>query len=532
MSRRRAVAILVLAVLSGCRKTDRAATPTPALSLLPADALSVISVDLARLRQTRLVAKLVAVNPLPEPLLQFLGAFTTKSGIDPLRTFDSVVVAAGSKQRWALVARGQRLEHARLEAATRQALRDRGGDLVAETRGRWTFWSARGQSGVEAFLLDERTLVVAAGGWTEQIAALAGGAATVTSAASNVDLARLCQAVSDRAIWGVATVSEQLRDEWLDDLQTQEAVYLDRLTLTLNVDTGLDGKLTAVMTEAAHAEKIAEDLAQSLVRARLGNQSGPMFDGLLKGVTTYADGNAVYVTVSLGEALLVHWARWLSRYWRIVGAGLPEPSQRATSLRLVPSAGSGRSAAIAPSDAYIFTDWENNRYAMVEASNRTSRPMVPALQLVYRRQSGDMIAPGLCIFPVGVLLAGEKAVCVGPAPPGAVSANYDIHLGDAPTNETRTALTVLVAELGPPFGPLQWVAGRVKNESRSVLEHPQVLVAFHDARGNLVGWGRDDLDGKPLLPGREASFQASSMVIMSASATSFAITAFALGDKR
>jgi hypothetical protein len=238
------------------------------------------------------------------------------------------------------------------------------------------------------------------------------------------------------------------------------------------------------------------------------------------------------VEASVGQTLLVYWARVLSGYWRMIGTRLPEPAKRALPLRMVPGDPSASSGPLALGDARIFTAWTRERYTIVEVANRTSRPVVPALQLVYRRQSGDMVAPGFCVVPVGILQAREKAVCVGPAPPGAVSANYDIRLlHEEDMKATRTALKVIVAQLGPPLGPTQWVAGRVKNDSSSMLEHPQVHVAFYDTGGKLVGYGRDDFDGKPLLPGSEAPFQAGSMVIMPAAATSFAVTAFALADK-
>jgi hypothetical protein len=266
-----------------------------------------------------------------------------------------------------------------------------------------------------------------------------------------------------------------------------------------------------------------------LVRERHRSRSNPMFAELLKGVTTYTDGNAVHVEATLTEAPLVAWAEWLSRYWRIV-AKLSEPS-RPAPLKMVPAA-SGGSASIALGEARIFSDWDDHRYAIVEVSNRTSHPVMPALQLVYRRKSGDMVAPGVCALPLGILLAREKAVCLASAPPEAVSADYDIHVANAQTSDPRTALKVLGAELGPSLGPLQWVAGRVKNETSGMLEHPQVHVAFYDARGNLVGYGRADFGGKPLPPRGEATFQASSLVMMSGAATTFTVNTFALGDKQ
>jgi hypothetical protein len=72
----------------------------------------------------------------------------------------------------------------------------------------------------------------------------------------------------------------------------------------------------------------------------------------------------------------------------------------------------------------------------------------------------------------------------------------------------------------------------VKNETSAILEHPQVHVAFFDDRRRLVGYGRADFDGKPLPPGGEATFQASSLVMMSGPATTFSVHTFALGDKR
>jgi hypothetical protein len=521
-----------LAALVACRKTDGAAPPiasnVAALSLLPADTVMVVSIDLARVRRAPLVAKLGARGPLPPSLVAALGAFSSKTGVDPWSDLDSVVIAGGLHARWALVARGQRLDGARLAAAAQRALRDDGGDLVVEKRGTLTFWSTHRLPGVEAVLLDEHTLVVAGGGWAQQISARASGGTTAT-AASNAELAALCQGVSNHPVWGAVLVSTELRDEWLDNLQMQEAAYLDRLAVGLDLDAGLEGKLTATLTEAAQADKAAEDLAQMLVRQRHRSRSNPMFDELLKGVTTYADGSAVHIEASLNESLLLSWAQWLSRYWRIVGAKLSDPGRR-LALKMVPAA-SGKSGSIALGDAGIFTDWDDHRYAIVEVSNLTSHPVVPAVQLVYRRKSGDMVAPGACAVPLGVLLAREKAVCLGNAPTGAVSADYDVDVVNAQTSEQRTTLKVRSAELGPPLGPLQWVAGRVKNETSAVLEHPQVHVAFFDAGGKLVGYGRADFDGKPLLPGAEATFQATSLVMMAGPATTFTISTFALGNK-
>jgi hypothetical protein len=536
VSGRRTVAIVALAALAACRKTDGAAAPgaplaTP-LSLLPAETVLVASVDLARLRKTPLVAKLAAASPLPPSLVQAVETFTGRSGIDPWRTFDSVVVAVAANGKAALLARGPQLDQARLEAAAREALPDGGGDLVTESRGRWTLWSPRGRPGLEAVLLDHRTLIVATGGWATQIAAQATGGTSAASAASNAALAKLCQGVADHPIWAAAIVSAPLRELWMDNLQTQEISVLDQVAVGVDVDAGLEGKLTATLTDGAQADKWAEDLAQRLVHERLAGRSNPITEGLLKGVTTYADGSAVHVDASLGEAELVPWAQRLSRYWRFVGAKLPAPSQRALPLKMVPADASSASGAIALGEARIFTDFENNRYAIVEVSNRSSRPVVPALQLVYRRRSGDMIAPGHCTVQVGILQPREKSVCVGQAPGGATSANYDVHLlAEAQAAETRTALKVLGAHLGPALGPVQWVAGRVRNESRAELERPQVLVSFYDAGGKLVGYGREDFDGKPLLPGAEAPFLASSLIIMSGVATSFTVTAFSLGDK-
>jgi hypothetical protein len=76
------------------------------------------------------------------------------------------------------------------------------------------------------------------------------------------------------------------------------------------------------------------------------------------------------------------------------------------------------------------------------------------------------------------------------------------------------------------------VAGRVKNETRSTLEHPQVHVAFYDTGGKLVGYGTADFGGQPLLPGSEATFQASSLVMMSGAAATFSVSTFALGGER
>src|SRR6478672_1483056 len=96
-SGRRVVAILALAALPACHKTDGAAErATALLSTLPAGTALVVSVDLARLRKTPLLAALAAARPLPAPLMQLADAFTAKSGVDPWRTFDSIVVAAGS----------------------------------------------------------------------------------------------------------------------------------------------------------------------------------------------------------------------------------------------------------------------------------------------------------------------------------------------------------------------------------------------------------------------------------------------------
>jgi hypothetical protein len=498
------VALLAVGAAVGCRKTGVApsppALPVAPLSLLPADTQLVVSVDLARLRQAPVVAKMAAADPFPAALVQAVDAFTKKTGVDLWRELDSLVLAGASAQKWAVVARAPRSDRARLEAAAREALPT-----------------------LKVSVPDEHTLVLSTVGWAQAISTLSGGGAT---AASNADLAKLCQSVAEHPIWGAVIVSERLRDEWLDNLQQQEAAYLDRMTVGVDVAAGVEGMLTVTLTEATQADKLAEDIANQLVRARRGLQEGSMHEGLLKGLTTYSDGRSTHVSLSLGEALLVPWARAISRYWRYVATKLPEPSQRATPLRLQPSTYS-KSAALALGGARVFAAWEDQRYALVEVTNRSNRPVAAGLRFMYRRQSGDMLGPGRCVVPTGLLLPGEKSVCVGPAPVEAVSANCDIDLADAKTSEARTSLKVLRAALGPSLGPVQWVAGRVRNESRAMLEHPQVHVIFYDAAGNLVGYGRDDLGGKPLLPGIEAPFQVSSLFLMPTAATTFTVATFA-----
>jgi hypothetical protein len=266
-----------------------AATAQGRLALLPEATRVVVSLDFEKLRASPAAAKLEALGQQSPEDTRALDEFAHRTGLDPLKQIDSVLVGfpddARREGEMALVLRAQHLDQARLVGYAREQLQKKGDDLVSVTHGRFTLWSARGKPDVAGFFLDEHTFVLGAGGWAPRLAELAQTAKPGDSAATNIDLGRLVERAVDHAIWAAAIVPGEMRRKLQSDPKLALAASLTNVVVGIDLPGGLDAVVVGDVATPADAQTLATKMQETLRDAKRSAQVlmlglGPYLDGV------------------------------------------------------------------------------------------------------------------------------------------------------------------------------------------------------------------------------------------------------------
>jgi hypothetical protein len=281
--------------------------------MFPAEARVLVSFDFARLRDSAAAGKLAALAQQSQADQNEIEAFARRTGLDPLRDVDSLLVAFPEEARKTgaigLVMRARHLDQARLVSYVRDQLQKSGDDLQATTRGRRTLWAARRDPDVAGFFLDNRTFVMGAGGWAVRMADLADAATArpADSAATNLDLVRLAEraAAGTHAIWAAAIVPEETRRKLREEPRFANAAAVLTLALGLDVGHGLEAVLTADVSTAPDAQGLVAKVQETLRDAK--KNASVLMLGLgpyLDGVTARAAGSTFELHATLTEPQL------------------------------------------------------------------------------------------------------------------------------------------------------------------------------------------------------------------------------------
>jgi hypothetical protein len=171
------VAVGLASCRGGCSRVPREARPLDGrLALFPIETRSLVALDLDKVRAAPMSSRLASLAIASAADQQRLDAFRERTGLDPGRQIQSVIVGFPEEARvrgeLGIVVRAARFDEARLVAYVRDALQKDGDDLVPTTRGRRTLWAARKDPALAGFFLDGRTLVVGGGGWATRMADL------------------------------------------------------------------------------------------------------------------------------------------------------------------------------------------------------------------------------------------------------------------------------------------------------------------------------------------------------------------------
>jgi len=298
-----------LSCRGGCGSTLAPGRPLGGrLALFPAEARVVVAFDFARLRGSplsTLLAQLATGAPADQAQID---AFSKRTGLDPWRDIESLVVAFPDDARrggqFGLVLRAAHLDAKRLIAYARDDAQNQGGDLVSAARGPWQLWSRKGEADLAGFFIDERTFALGAGGWAERMADLAAGATSAGSADSNADLVHLCERVAGtRAIWAAALVPAETRKALAADPRFGSAASVSHLAVGVDLEKGFNALVQADLASAADAQGLATQVTQTLRDASKNAEVlmlglGPYLDG----VSTKANGTSFEVRASLSEA--------------------------------------------------------------------------------------------------------------------------------------------------------------------------------------------------------------------------------------
>ena len=250
--------VVVVALAScrgGCGRVDNRARPLDGrLALLPIDTRTVVALDFERMRAAPFAAKLstlAASNPDDE---KRLAAFRERTGLDPVRQVDSIVVGFPEEARLhgelGVVVRAERFDESRLVAYVRDTLQKNGDDLVAKPHGRRTLWTTRKDPSLAGFFLDGRTLVIGGGGWAVRMADLADGGARERQRRDQSGAGAAVRARGRRSRdLGGAIVPAELRRQLQQDPRFESAASVTRMSLGIALGTGLEATFTADLAD-------------------------------------------------------------------------------------------------------------------------------------------------------------------------------------------------------------------------------------------------------------------------------------------
>ena len=273
---------------SGCARDARMSRPAGGtLAWFPAETQIVVALDFARLRASPLWAQLVELarsNPGDQAQIDEMAR---RTGFDPLRQIDSMVVAFPEEARnggaMGLVLRGHGLDETRLVGYVRDQVAKQGDDLFSFRRDGRTLWATRLQPTAAGFFVDDRTFVFGAGGWAEKMAEL--GGASASGAEQNQQLVHLVERAGvTNPLWAAAIVPAATRAMLAADPALASGGGINRLALGVATSGGLKARLVADLAARSQAELMTAQVTDAIRTAKHSPQV------LLMGIGPYLDG--------------------------------------------------------------------------------------------------------------------------------------------------------------------------------------------------------------------------------------------------
>ncbi len=307
----RACAALVLlwaAVLTaGCQGCQKPAPDQvdPALLLLPKQTQTVISFDVRQLRQSSLWAVLMGQGERALQHHKLLDTISARTGWDPLRDIQRLVVAFPENAReagqFAIVIYGENFDERRLVAFARDQASLSGIAITqAELAGQRAWVAHTSPVRQTGFFVGKDVFVLGGGPWGQSLAALA-SQPWKASAAGAEEFSNLCRRAGlGHAAWLASIVPSAVRTQLAADARFEAASTVSRVTISLSLENGLGILGRAELSTAEHAASLASQLQRFALEARQSPQVlllglGPW----LQGVRVVAEGPQVTAHVQL-----------------------------------------------------------------------------------------------------------------------------------------------------------------------------------------------------------------------------------------
>jgi hypothetical protein len=290
--------VTLLLCATGCG--GRSPSGGEPLKYLPGDASMVLTVNVARLRQTQFKDRLLALRDRSEPLRKAWESLAQKAGLDPLRDVDAVVAGlpyqpSSSELGVVIVGRFN-------QAGVLSWFKGREGAKVREEKhGTRTFYADDDHNYYVSFV-DSKTLFFASKDWIRKMLDLADGKGqAVRSKPEMTDL--LNRARGNQVVSLVARFPEELRQRAKESGSSFSGV--NAIVGTIDFAAGMELDFRADAETAKEASQLTDKFNEAMRELRDSPMLGALaLTPLLKDVTAAAEGKVFHLRATLPQQQL------------------------------------------------------------------------------------------------------------------------------------------------------------------------------------------------------------------------------------
>jgi hypothetical protein len=337
-------AVCSLAAGVGCKTGGSA--PSDALTLLPRESSIVFSLNLARLRGSKLWANVTEVRNDPSTKKDY-DEFVQKTGLDPLAQINRVVGGVPTdtleSKEAAIIVQGTFDEGKIVSyAKEKQKANPQKPELKIENYGGRSIYGTGDE--MQMAFLDSRTMVFAGKSWMHKVIDLCAGKGDSVSKNDGIQ-ALVKKAKTDAALWGVGQVPA-------GKAPLPTGGEIRSIAANFDFASGLNADVFAEAPNADDAKKLTEEMQRQFGQVKQNPMLAATGIGpLIEGAKLSTEGSSLHVAVALNPQQLEDVANRLKGMIQMFRAFGGAPGMGGEKLAPPPGAPGEPAPGIAPPEA-------------------------------------------------------------------------------------------------------------------------------------------------------------------------------------